>query len=88
MTKIYPRFEGKTVLVSGAGTGFVLHDLYPESLADTIGWALSTWHHRPHHIETLRRRGMTRDFSWERAAREYVRAYETACALRRAHVPA
>jgi starch synthase len=67
---------------TGGGTGFVLHDLNPESLADTVGWALATWYDRPHHIAMLRRRAMTRDFSWDRAAREYERLYRLAVARR------
>ena len=59
---------------SGAGTGFVFDDLDPGSLADTIGWAVSTWYNRPAHIEAMRRRAMRDDHSWDRAAREYVRA--------------
>ena len=43
---------------SGGGTGFVFHDLDPDSLADTIGWAVSTWYNRPAHIEAMRRRAM------------------------------
>jgi starch synthase len=67
---------------SGEGTGFVFHDLTPDSLANTIGWALATWHHRPAHITAMRRRAMAQDFSWDRAAREYCEVYLAACARR------
>jgi starch synthase len=67
----------------GTGTGFVFHDLRADSLADTIGWAISTWHDRPHHVEALRRQGMGQDFSWSRAAGAYENLYTTACAVRR-----
>jgi len=70
---------------SAGGTGFVLHDLTPDSLADTIGWAVSTWYDRPRHIDILRRRAMTQDFSWERAARDYEQLYLAAYARRRGH---
>ena len=70
---------------SGAGTGFVFHDLRPESLADTVGWAVSTWYHRQPHIERMRRRVMAEDHSWECAAREYADLYRTAYARRRGH---
>jgi starch synthase len=69
----------------GGGTGFVFHDLNPESLADTIGWAVSTWYHRPAHIEAMRRRAMREEHSWDRAAREYVQLYLAAYARRRGH---
>ena len=39
---------------TGGGTGFMFEDLHPESLANTIGWAVSTWFDRPDHIETMR----------------------------------
>jgi starch synthase len=68
---------------SGGGTGFVLHDLTPGSLGDTIGWAVSTWYDRPRHIDLMRRRAMAQDFSWARAAREYEQLYLAAYARRR-----
>jgi hypothetical protein len=70
---------------TGAGTGFVFHDLRPDSLADTIGWAVSTWYNHPAHIEQMRRRAMAEDHSWDRAAREYVQLYRAAYARRRGH---
>jgi starch synthase len=70
---------------TGDGTGFVFHDLTPDALANTIGWALSTWHDRPQHVAAMRARGMARDFSWERAAAEYERLYLAAYARRRGH---
>jgi starch synthase len=71
--------------VSGDGTGFVFQDLDPGSLADTIGWAVSTWYDRPAHIEMMRRRAMREDHSWDQAAREYVTLYLAAYARRRGH---
>jgi len=68
---------------SGGGTGFVFHDLNPGSLADTIGWAVSTWYDRPEHIDPMRRRAMLEDHSWDRSAREYVELYLAAYARRR-----
>lgn len=65
---------------TGAGTGFKLYDLYPRALFNTIGWAVSTWYNRPQHIQAMRRRAMTLDFSWERAARQYAHVYQTAVA--------
>ncbi len=70
---------------TGGGTGFVFHDLHPDALANTIGWALSTFYDRPEHIEQLRRQAMAQDFSWERAAREYERLYRLAYLRRRGH---
>jgi starch synthase len=71
---------------SGTGTGFVFHDLRPDSLADTIGWAVSTWYNRPaHHVDAMRRRAMAEDHSWDQAAHEYTRLYLGAYARRRGH---
>jgi starch synthase len=71
--------------VNGDGTGFVFHDLDPQSLVDTIGWAVSTWYNRPAHIDLMRHRAMREDHSWEQAAREYVQVYLAAYARRRGH---
>ncbi|HXJ83821.1 MAG TPA: glycogen synthase GlgA [Candidatus Methylomirabilis sp.] len=68
---------------TGGGTGFVFHDLDPGSLADTIGWAVSTWYDRPAHIAAMRRQAMRADHSWDRAAREYLQLYLAAYARRR-----
>jgi starch synthase len=70
---------------TGEGTGFVFHDLSPDALADTIGWALWTWYERPLRIEGLRRNAMRQDFSWDRAARAYEQLYLDAYARRRGH---
>jgi starch synthase len=63
---------------TGLGTGFKLHDLNPSSLYNVIGWAVSTWYDRPHHIEGMRRRAMGRDFSWATAAAQYEQVYRLA----------
>jgi starch synthase len=68
---------------SGAGTGFCFDDLSGDALANTVGWALSTYHDRPHHFRQLQRSGMTRDFSWDRAAAEYEKLYLEAFRRRR-----
>ena len=70
---------------TGGGTGFMFTDLHPESLANTIGWAVSTWFDRPGHIDAMRRRAMTQDFSWARAAHAYRDMYLRAYERRRGH---
>jgi starch synthase len=69
----------------GRGTGFVFHDLRSDSLADTVGWAISTWYDRRLHVERMRRRAMALDHSWERAASQYADLYRAAYARRRGH---
>jgi len=71
----------------GSGTGFVFHDLDPDSLANTVGWALSTWYDRSPHIRTLRKNAMAQDFSWDRAALEYEGLYGDAYRKRRGYDP-
>jgi starch synthase len=70
---------------TGGGTGFMFADLTPDSLANTVGWALSTFHDRPQHIAQMRRRAMEQDFSWDRAAAEYEQLYHDAYQRRRKH---
>jgi starch synthase len=70
---------------TGAGTGFVFHDLRPDSLADTIGWAVSTWYDRRGHVDAMRRRVMAEDHSWSQAAQVYENLYLAAYARRRGH---
>jgi starch synthase len=70
---------------TGGGTGFMFNDLSPEALANTIGWAVSTWYDRQNHIDAMRRRGMIEDFSWARAARDYQAMYLRAYQRRRGH---
>jgi starch synthase len=70
---------------SGEGTGFLFDDLNPQSLADVVGWALSTYYQRPDRIERMRLRGMVQDFSWDRAAAGYESLYLEAYQRRRGH---
>jgi starch synthase len=70
---------------TGAGTGFMFHDLYPSAIANTMGWALSTYFNRPAHITAMRRLAMQQDFSWDRAAEAYERLYLEAFQRRRGH---
>ncbi len=72
---------------TGEGTGFSFRDLTPAALADTIGWALSTWYDRPAHVDAMRRRAMEQDFGWGHAAAEYEELYRQAYRRRRGHAP-
>ncbi len=46
----------------GSGTGFKFWEPTPQALYNTIGWAVSTWYDRPHHISKLRQAAMAREF--------------------------
>jgi starch synthase len=63
---------------TGEGTGFKFLDPTPQALHDTIGWAISTWFDRPHHIAQIRRAAMVQDFSWEKSVHQYEVVYRSA----------
>lgn len=63
------------------GTGFKFARYDGEALLETIHTALSTFKNKAS-WQTLMRNGMSRDFSWSVSAKEYVKVYERARALR------
>lgn len=63
---------------TGEGTGFKFWDATAAALYYTIGWAVSTYYDRPQHWRGMVKRAMAQNFSWERAASEYVTAYRRA----------
>ncbi len=71
---------------SGTGTGFKFYDANPTAIYYAVGWAVSTYYDRPHHMQRMIQRAMQQDFSWEKSARQYLLAYERALANKRALV--
>ena len=69
---------------AGRGTGFKFWEISDRALYYTIGWAVSTWYDRPHHVAAMQQQGMARDFTWEASARQYERVYENALSHRAA----
>jgi starch synthase len=67
---------------TGAGEGFRFEDPAVAALADTLGWACSTYYDRPAHYAALQARGMRRDFSWRPSAARYLDVYRWAIAQR------
>jgi starch synthase len=65
---------------NGDGTGFKFWEPSGRALYFTVGWAVSTYFDRKHHMTKLISSAMQQDFSWKRSAREYVRLYEKAIA--------
>ena len=61
---------------TGKGTGFKFDYLTPNSIYDTIGWAVSTYFDRKHHILKMKKAGMKKDFSWKHSAKEYEKIYK------------
>lgn len=68
--------------LTGAGTGFKFWDPTPSALHNTVGWAVSTYYDRKHHLEAMIQRAMAKRFSWQDSAREYLKAYSRALAKR------
>ena len=62
----------------GGGDGFVFDDYREDSLYFTLGWGVSTYFDRRHHFESMRRRVMSRDFSWDASVPRYEDAYRHA----------
>ncbi|MCL2411752.1 MAG: glycogen synthase [Treponema sp.] len=63
---------------TGEGTGFMFDHLTPSSIYNTVGWAVWAWYNRRKDIEKMRIRGMSKNFSWESSAQNYVEMYEAA----------
>ncbi|MCL2094083.1 MAG: glycogen synthase [Treponema sp.] len=60
---------------TGLGTGFMFDDLTPQAIYNTVGWAIWAYYNRRPQIEAMRIRGMNKDFSWDKSAREYNAMY-------------
>jgi starch synthase len=68
---------------TGDGTGFKFWEPTARSLFYTVGWAVSTYYDRKHHMATLINNAMQQDFSWNKSAHEYVKLYEKAIGNKR-----
>jgi starch synthase len=60
---------------TGKGTGFKFTDYNGEALLLTIKEALRAFHDQ-NSWQQLMRNGMSKDFSWNASAKEYIRVYE------------
>lgn len=65
---------------SGEGTGFKYEDNTPNSIYNTIGWAVSTFYDRKRHMETMIERAMQSRFDWNLSAQTYEEVYRKALA--------
>ncbi|MCL1813954.1 MAG: glycogen synthase [Treponema sp.] len=63
---------------TGEGTGFMFDYLSPNSIYDTIGWAVWAWYNKKKDIDAMRLHGMTQDFSWNKSALQYAELYHQA----------
>ncbi len=67
---------------TGDGTGFMFDELTPQSVFDTVGWAMYAWYNKKEHIKQMRLRGMKQQFGWDVAAEKYLDVYKRALAGR------
>jgi starch synthase len=67
---------------TGDGTGFKFWELSSHAVYYTVGWAVSTFYDRPRHIRQMQQKGMQQNYSWEKSAQEYVKAYRNAINLK------
>lgn len=63
---------------TGEGTGFMFDELTPQSVFDTVGWAVYAWYNKKDHILAMQKRAMAQDFSWEASAEGYLEVYKKA----------
>ncbi|MBN1938880.1 MAG: glycogen synthase GlgA [Candidatus Aminicenantes bacterium] len=61
---------------TGEGTGFKFDEATPAALTGAVRRALKAWSNSAA-LRTLRRKGMTRDFSWKRPAEAYAELYRS-----------
>ncbi|HEX2623251.1 MAG TPA: glycogen/starch synthase, partial [Phototrophicaceae bacterium] len=64
------------------GTGFTFLWETADALYQTLRWSLEVYRTRPEAWQTMQRRGMEIDFSWETSAKQYASLYQKAIALR------
>jgi len=63
---------------TGEGTGFMFDYLSPDSIYNTVGWAVWAWYNKRKDIDAMRSRGMQMDFSWKKSALQYTELYRKA----------
>lgn len=61
-----------------SGTGFVFQWQEVSALQGTLDWALDVYQENPAAWRRMQKRGMSKDFSWEKSAREYIGLYREA----------
>ncbi len=60
----------------GKGTGFIFSRAAPEEIVEAVRRALTVWQQNRHHIVELRKRGMSKRFTWEESAKRYTDVYK------------
>jgi starch synthase len=70
---------------TGEGTGFKFWDMTPLAIYNSVGWAVSTYFDRRHHLEMMIRRAMSQRFSWYDSARHYQEIYYRAIEIKKSY---
>ena len=60
---------------TGEGTGFVFEQLTPGAVYDTVGWATYAYYNKKDHILKMQKTGMSKTFTWDKSAEEYLEVY-------------
>ena len=63
---------------TGEGTGFLFDALTPSAIYNTVGWALYAYYNKKDHILKMQKKGMEKDFSWDRSVDGYLLVYSEA----------
>ena len=63
---------------TGEGTGFKFYEPSASAVYYTVGWAVSTYYDRRHHMAQMIQTAMAQDYSWERSADGYLSLYQRA----------
>ena len=71
-------------IADGTATGFLYQELASDGLFRAVERAIQLYRDRPATWQELIQTGMSRDFSWARAAASYLEVYRGAIERRRA----
>lgn len=64
--------------LTGEGSGFKFYESSSSALYNTISWASSVYYHSNSNFKKMQKRVMKIDNSWEKSAKEYIKAYKLA----------
>ena len=62
---------------TGYGTGFKFYDISCDALYNTVGWANATYYDRKGDMDKMIKESMRLDYSWEKAAAQYIGLYQS-----------
>ncbi len=68
---------------NGEGTGFKFYEASSNAIYYTVGWVVSTYFDRKHHMKKLIKNAMSKDFSWSKSAEKYEELYKKAIKVKK-----